>query len=128
MNVDWVHLGMLVGVLSPLVGVPLVMVTFYLRAIRDHQTNLMRELSHRIETLESVMRDHIQRSAEFDRDFTTKEEWVRESMVSRQRLEHLTELVTRIQAELETGRSVAGEISRATAAMVELVKQLSAAA
>ena len=125
---NWNQLGVLVGVLSPLVGVPLVMITFYLRTIRDHQTHTMAEIGRRIDTIEASIRGLLKRTATFDREYTTKEEWVRESMLARQRLEHLTELVTRIEAELDNGQCLAGEISRASAAMLEMVKRLAESA
>ena len=120
----WEHIGLLVGVLSPLVGIPLMVITLYLRAIRDHQTSTMAEITHRIETMERSIHDLLRCTADFEREYTTKEEWVRESMLARQRLERLTEMVTRIQADLENGQGVAAELGRATAAMVELVKRL----
>ena len=101
---SWEQFGVVVGVMSPLVGVPLVMITFYLRTLREHQTNTLAEIRHRIDTMEVGLRDLLRRTAELDREYATKEEWVRESMLTRQRLEHLTELATRIEAELETGR------------------------
>lgn len=115
---EWDQLGLLVAVLSPLVGVPLVMITLYLRAIREHQTSTMSEITRRIDTLEVSVRDVLRCTSEFEREYATKEEWVRESMLARQRLEKLTEMVTRIEAELESGQSVA-------AAIVELAGRLS---
>ena len=123
----WDQLGMLVAVLSPLVGVPLVMITLYLRAIREHQTSTLSEITRRIDAMEMSMRDVLRSTADFEREYATKEEWVRESMLARQRLERLTEMVTRIEADLENGQSVAAEIGRSTAAMVELVRRLPAA-
>ena len=122
---SWDQIGVLVGVFSPLVGVPLVVITLYLRAIRDHQMSTMIEITRRIDTIESSIQHLLQRTGELDREYATKEEWVREAMLARQRLERLTELVTRIEAELDGGRRVAAEIGQATTAMVELVKRLS---
>ena len=121
---NWEQMGLLIGVLSPLVGVPLGVITLYLRAIREHQTNSMSEVVRRIEMLEQAISDHLRATADFDREYTTKEEWVRESMLARQRLERLTEMTTRIEAELDTGTSLAAELGRATAAMVEMVRHL----
>ena len=120
----WNQLGLLVGVLSPLVGVPLMVITLYLRAIREHQTSTMAEITRRIDTMEGSIRDLVRCTADFEREYATKEEWVRESMLARQRLEKLTEMVTRIETELDNGQGLAAEIGRATAAMVELVKRL----
>ena len=46
-------------------------------------------------------------------------------MLARQRLEHLTELVTRIEAELENGQGLASQIGRAATAMLELARRSS---
>jgi len=121
----WQQVGVLVGVLSPLVGIPLMVITVYLRAIRDHQTSTMAELTHRIEAMERSIHDLLRCTADFEREYATKEEWVRESMLARQRLERLTEMVTRIQSDLDNGQGAAAELGRATAAMVELIKRLS---
>lgn len=121
---SWDQLGLLVGVLSPLVGVPLGMITLYLRAIREHQTATMAEMARRIETLERAINDLLRATADFEREYATKEEWVRESMLARQRLERLTEMAGRIEAELENGKSLAVELGRATTAIVEVVRQL----
>jgi len=95
----WEQVGVLVGVLSPLVGVPLGMIALYLRAIREHQATTTSEISRRIHIIEASLDSLVRRMGECDREFTTKEEWLRESMLARQRLERLTELVTRIHAE-----------------------------
>jgi len=119
---SWEQAGLLVGILSPLVGVPLLMITLYLRAIRDHQTNTKAEITQRIETMEAAIRDLLKSTAEFEREYTTKEEWVRESIFARQRLEKLMELVTRIEAELENGHGVAAEMGRIATVITEMVK------
>lgn len=118
------ELGILIGVFSPLVGVPLVVITLYLRAIREHQTVSMSEMTHRIETMESAIRELLRATANFEREYATKEEWLRESMLARQRLERLTEAITRIQADLENGQGVAGELGRLTTAMIEVLRVL----
>lgn len=97
---QWEQVGVLVGVLSPLVAVPLMVITLYLRAIREHQTTTMAEMTHRIEAMEMSIRDLLRSTVEFEREYTTKEEWVRESMVARQGLQRLTEMVARIETEL----------------------------
>ena len=121
----WEQLALIVGVLSPLIGVPLVVISLYLRAIREHQTIAMTEMSHRIETMESSIRDLLKSTSDFEREYATKEEWVRESMLARQRLERLTEMITRIETEFENGQTLAVELGRVTGAMIEAVKQLS---
>ncbi len=122
MVVGWESTGVLVSVLAPMVGVPLGAITLYLRAIREHQTTATAQLTHRIEAMESSIRDLLRRLAEFEREYTTKEEWVRESMLARQKLERLTEMISRMQAELESHQTLSIEIGRAASALVEAVK------
>jgi hypothetical protein len=124
---NWEQAGVLVGILSPLVGVPLLMITLYLRAIREHQASTKAEITQRIQTMEVAIRDLLRSTVGFEREYTTKEEWVRESMFARQRLEKLTELVTRIEVELENGHGVAAEIGRIATAMTEMVRRSSGA-
>ena len=118
----WEQLALLVGVLASLVGVPLMVITMYLKAIREFQATTMAEFTGRLDTMETSIRDLLRSTAAFEREYATKEEWVRESMLCRQRLERLTEMVARIEAELETGQGLATELGRATAAMVEVVR------
>jgi predicted RNase H-like nuclease (RuvC/YqgF family) len=99
------------------------MIVLYLRTIRDHQTVTMKEMSKRIETIEGSIHNLLRSTAEFEREYATKEEWVRESMLARQRLEKLTEMVTRIETELENGRAVTGELGKLTSALTENVRQ-----
>ena len=121
---SWEQAGVMVGVLSPLVGAPLVVISLYLRAIREHQTSTMAEINHRIQTIEGAIHGLIKSTADFEREYATKEEWVRESMVARQRLEKLTEMITRIQTELENGHGVAAEMGRIAAAMTRVIERL----
>lgn len=121
---DWQTIGILVSVLSPLVGVPLIMITLYLRTIREHQTSTLAELTHRIQTIEASIHDLIKATAGFEREYTTKEEWLREAMFARQRLESLNETMAKIHCELENGHGVASEIARVSRAMWELAQRL----
>lgn len=112
------------GIFSPLVGVPLTAITLYLRAIREHQTTGAAELVHRIERIEQSIRELSRSITEVERDYTTKEEWLRESMHARQQLERLTEMLVKVQAELEDGRGPAAELARAAGAIVEIARAL----
>ena len=94
-------LATLVAVLAPLVGVPMSAMTFYLRAIRDGQESRGREMARRIEMLERQTGQLEQLVEDVSRDYTTREEWLRETMLARQQLQRLTEMVARVQARLE---------------------------
>ncbi len=87
--------------LAPLVAVPLAAITFYLRSLREHQVVRHAELVRRFELLESVTSSIRTSVAAFERDYTTKEEWLRECMFARGRAERLAETVARLQARLE---------------------------
>lgn len=117
---NWSDVGLLVGVLSPLVGVPLTVISLYLRAIREHQTQSMAEMTQRLQAVEACVQELLRAKADFEREYATKEEWVRESMLARQGLQRLTEMAVRIQAELESERSLAAELRRLAAAVVRV--------
>ncbi len=108
MTVAWViasmleSTGALMAVLTPLVAVPLTVITFYLRSLREHQVSWHTELVHRVEALEASTTDLRKELAEFERDYATKEEWLRECMFARRRLEQLTETVVRIETAVGT--------------------------
>ena len=110
----WVTIASVAVVLAPLVGVPLGMITLYLRTIRDQQTSKHYEMLQRIECLENSIRGLSQMVNTFERDYTTKEEWLRESMHARRQLERLTEMVGKLQVSVEhTGDLAAGFLKAA---------------
>jgi hypothetical protein len=77
------------AVLGPLVGVPLGVITFYLRGLHDHQQIRHAELERRLERLERVSGEMARTVSGFALDYTTKEEWLRECMYARGRIERL---------------------------------------
>ncbi len=81
----------LVATLAPLVGVPLGVITFYLRSLYEHQTNRHAELVRRFELVERLAGDLNKTVSNFALDYTTKEEWLRECMYARGRMERITE-------------------------------------
>jgi hypothetical protein len=121
---DGGSIALLVAILSPLVGVPMTAITLYLRAIREHQTTGAADVARRIENIERCVRQVTRHTSEIERDYTTKEEWLRESMHARQQLERLTELMVRVQTELEDSRSLAAEIAGATAAIADMARRV----
>jgi hypothetical protein len=123
-SVDWGTFGLVVGAIGSLTGVPLTMVALYLRGLREQQVQRNGETSRRVEAVEDDLRAVRQSLGRFERDYTRKEEWLRESMHARQQLERLTELTARIESQLENSNGLAGQLGRAIAAMVELSRQL----
>jgi hypothetical protein len=126
-EVDWQTMGMLLAALGPLTGVPLTMVAFYLRGLREQQQQRNQETARRVEVVEDDLRAVRVSLGQFERDYTRKEEWLRESMHARQQLERLTEMMARIESQLENSNGLAGQIGRAVAAMVDLSRELAAA-
>jgi len=123
---DWSTTAMLVGVLSPMVGVPLTAITLYLRAIREHQATGAATLLRRIESIETTIRDLTRSMTGIERDYTPRQEWLRESADARRQLERLTEMVTRVQAGLEDGGAMAAELAQAVRAVVALAERCAA--
>ncbi|MFQ5415323.1 MAG: hypothetical protein ACE5E6_12775 [Phycisphaerae bacterium] len=97
--------AILLTVLTPLVAVPLTIITFYLRSLRDHQLNAHAQLIRRVEAGEATARDLQRTLADMERDYTTKEEWLRECMHLRRIVEHLTEVTARIESTTGHGRT-----------------------
>jgi len=66
--------GTLLAVLTPLVAVPLTVITFYLRSLREHQLTWHSDLLRRIEAAETVTSELRERLSDFERDYTSKQE------------------------------------------------------
>ena len=104
----WESTGAILTVATPLVAVPLTVITFYLRSLRDHQVTWHAQMLRRVEASESATTDLRRTLMEWEREYTTKEEMLRESMHTRRVLENLSESTVRIEATLSavlsTGR------------------------
>ena len=94
--------GTLLAVLTPLVAVPLTVITFYLRSLREHQLTWHSDLLRRIESAETVTSELRSHLFDFERDYTSKEEWLRESLGARQKIEQLKEATIRIETTLSS--------------------------
>lgn len=97
--------GTLLTILTPLVAVPLTVITFYLRSLREHQVSWHADLIRRVESIEMSMAELRRALADFERDYTTKEEWLRESTIARGTLERLKESTVRMETRLQSGRA-----------------------
>lgn len=100
--------GPLLTVLTPLVAVPLTMITFYLRALREQQSERQASLSHRLDALDAHMDDLRGRRAEFERGYATKEEWLRELISARGQLDRIAEKTIRLEAAAQSSPEVDG--------------------
>lgn len=92
------------AVAAPLVAVPLTVITFYLRSLREHQLTAHSQLERRVEACETLAAGLQRGLAERDRDFATKEEWLRETMYARRMLDDLREAVARLESRTPAGR------------------------
>jgi len=91
------------SVLTPLVAVPLTVITFYLRSIREHELSWSSEWGRKFNALEAAHTDLRRAVNDFERDYTTKEEWLRECMHTRGRVEQLSETTARLSAVVDRG-------------------------
>lgn len=92
---SWESGQTLIAVLAPLVGVPLGVITFYLRSLHETLANRHAELVRRFELLERLTDELRQTVSHFALDYATKEEWLRECMYARGRIERLAEMLAR---------------------------------
>ena len=97
----WIDASTLLAIVTGLVVIPLTVITFYLRSLLLQQTAARVDLTGRFEHVEAAIRRLSRRVAEHERDLTTKEDWLRESMLARHNIERLTEAVARIEAGLD---------------------------
>lgn len=91
----------LLALAAPLLAVPLGAMTFYLRSIREQQVTGHADIARRLEHVECGLRRLVRRVSEDERNFTSKEDWLRESMLARHNIERLTEASARMEAALD---------------------------
>ncbi len=121
---NWEYFSTLIGALSALVGVPLSAIVLYLRAIREDQKSVQANLAGRLDKIETECAKIEAAVEHVERNYTPKDEWVRETMLARNQLGRLTELMARLQSELESSRGLATQFVRATHAIIELTERL----
>lgn len=100
---SWESSQLVLAVLAPLVGVPLGVITFYLRSLYDYQMNRHAELVRRFELVERRTGELSRTVSGFALEYTTKEEWLRECMYTRGRIERLVEKLSE-QSHSERGK------------------------
>lgn len=98
--------GALLTVLAPLLGVPLTVITFYLRGLKEQLKGTQAELVKRMETLEQAAAELRREWRLAERDFATKEEWLREVLLARRQIERLSAetLQLKLRLDLSSGR------------------------
>ena len=104
----WEWGGTYLTVLTPLVAVPLTVLTFYLRSLRDQQVKWYGEGLRRFELIDASIGHLRQSLADVVRDYATKEEWLRECMHARRKIEQLIEAAVRLETTIDCRRLAAG--------------------
>ena len=93
--------GVILTIVTPLVAVPLTIITFYLRSLREHQVSRHADMVRHLDVVENTVATLRQALTECERDYTTKEEWLRECMLARRTLHDLSEKSVRIETMLQ---------------------------
>jgi len=94
--------GIMVTILTSVVAVPLTVLTFYLRSMREHQMTRHADLAGEVESVRAATVELRKTLADIERDYTTKEEWLRECMDARRALGQLSRSTIRLEATLWT--------------------------
>ncbi len=81
----------ILAAVTPVLAIPIGAMTFYLRALRDQQKSARNDALRRVEQIESAIRRLNARFADAELRFATKEDWLRESMLTRQSITKLSE-------------------------------------
>lgn len=123
-SVSWETIAAVAGTVSALAGPPLAVIVSHVRAIREDQRTTHGDLRQRIELLDGDVRRLERAVEEVQRAYTTKDEWLRETMPARRQLERLSEVLARLQADMENIRGLVNHFGRATNAIVELADRV----
>lgn len=121
---SWQWLAAFAATMSTMVGAPLAALVFYLRSIREEQRATFASLQQRIDQFEEEMARLRVAVETIQRAYTTKEEWLRETMLARGQLERMSAQLARLQADMENTRSLATQFGKATNAIIQLVDHL----
>lgn len=123
LNIWWESAAGVLAVLTPLVAIPVAIVAIHLRSIREAHAASRSEMVHRINGLESALDRLRQGISQFERDYATKEEWLRESMAARHHIEQLSEAIVRLETETEHTHALARRVDAAARAVIALRDQ-----
>ncbi len=111
---DWLSIGAMLAVLTPLAGVPLTAILFYLRGLREQHATRAAQLMTRVERLDGLTDLLVQRITEVERNCATREEWIRESMLARRERRLLTKAVVRLQSQAGPAGTLNARLEQAT--------------
>ena len=87
------------AILTSIMVIPLGVITFSLRALREQQSAGRSDLTRRIESNEGELQRLNERLASFDRDYATKEDWLRECMLARHDIARMSRTLARLDSD-----------------------------
>jgi|SRR5215470_5789566 len=122
--VSWEMLAAMAATVSALVGPPLAVIIHHMRGLREDQRTTHGELGRRIDQLDGDLRRLEHSVEQVQRAYTTKDEWLRETMLARKQLERLSELLAHLQADMENVRGLTSQFGRAVNAIIDLADRL----
>jgi len=127
-SLDLPGVATLLAVLAPMLGLPLGIMSFYLRGLRDEQTRRAAHTDRCVQRTQAEV-DRLSHGLHaIARTYTTKEEWLRESMLARRRLETLMETTARIEATVSQSNALAAQLARQLHVIAELTRTLASRA
>lgn len=100
-TINWTELGILGGTFVPLLALPLALIGQYIKTLHEQQIKRADDLKERIGQLSSEMHTVTKLVHDFERHYTTREDWLRELEQQRAQMDKLTTLATSIQIELK---------------------------
>lgn len=95
---DWQVIIGLIAVVTSVVGLPLSVLVYFIRHTRRQESQSVAQAHRRLDQYESAVRRLWETVADIRRDGVTKEEWVRESMWFRARLDEMRSVLNKLEA------------------------------
>lgn len=97
MSIEWQIAAGIVALVTSIVGLPLGVLVFFIRYTRRGEAECLTQAHRRLDQVESGLRRLWEETANVRRDGVTKEEWVRESMWTRNRMESMNQALVRLE-------------------------------
>lgn len=121
---SWDQMAVLIGVVVAVVGGPLSAMVFYLKGIRDSQTQLRNDIEANIDEIKKDQAALERRIGYVERDFTTREEFVREIGLARRQQEKMTDIMIAVQGKLETQSNLTAQLTAMGREAIQSVERL----
>jgi biopolymer transport protein ExbB/TolQ len=108
----------LVAILGTMTAAPVTLVVIFLKSTHEAQAARHHELSRQIERTGERVSRLTEKLAAVQRNYATKEEWLRESLLVREALQSTRESLARLEA-MQTGKHSNGETAHAKSRKIE---------